>query len=439
MSTCILGGGLTGLTIGNHLSSVFEVLEKNADCGGLCRSFERRGFTFDYCGSHIIFSRDKATLDYMLSLLGDNVASAARNTKIFMDGSFVKYPFENGLGELSLKDRFECLHGYIEAALGKERGELEAPANLEEWIYNNFGKGIAEKYMLPYNEKIWAYDCKTLGTEWVEGRVPRPPIEDVIKSALGIPTEGYTHQLNFHYPKRGGIQALISALEAKIEGHIRRDVKIESIRKKDGKWIVSRGGVENTYDRLVSTIPLGELVRLLEDVPPDVTEAISNLKFTSLISVSLGVERDRLNDFSWVYFPKKEDGLFNRISFPSNFGGHVTPVGKSSALVEITCLLGDEIWEMSDEAIIERVALDIQGAGILEWDDVSFCEVRRQRHAYVVYDIAYSENIEKVQKYFQGQDITLCGRFSEFKYLNMDGCIKRALSVADKLNGEENK
>jgi hypothetical protein len=47
---------------------------------------------------------------------------------------------------------------------------------------------------------------------WVDGRIPRPPVEDIIKSAIGIETEGYTHQAVFSYPLDGGIGALVNAI-----------------------------------------------------------------------------------------------------------------------------------------------------------------------------------------------------------------------------------
>ncbi|MCS7244416.1 MAG: NAD(P)-binding protein, partial [Candidatus Calescibacterium sp.] len=77
MKIAILGGGLTGLTLGYFLSLrkeklEFEILEKESECGGLMRSLNEMEFTFDYGGSHIIFSKDKEVLEFMLNLLGDN-------------------------------------------------------------------------------------------------------------------------------------------------------------------------------------------------------------------------------------------------------------------------------------------------------------------------------------------------------------------------------
>ena len=71
-----------------------------------------------------------------------------------------------------------------------------------------------------------------ISTVWVE-RIPQPPVEDIIKSAFGIPTEGYTHQLYFYYPKVGGIQSLIRAFEEHIKDRIVTNFEVKSIREMD--------------------------------------------------------------------------------------------------------------------------------------------------------------------------------------------------------------
>ena len=42
-------------------------------------------------------------------------------------------------------------------------------------------------------------------------RIPKPPLEDIIRSAEGNNSEGYLHQLFFHYPKKGGIESLVKS------------------------------------------------------------------------------------------------------------------------------------------------------------------------------------------------------------------------------------
>ena len=95
--------------------------------------------------------------------------------------------------------------------------------------------------MVPYNEKIWKYPTDNMSLHWVDGRIPRPPVDDVIKSAIGIATEGYTHQSVFSYPLDGGIEALVKAIAQPVEPCIRTGFPVRSIRKQGGRWLISDG------------------------------------------------------------------------------------------------------------------------------------------------------------------------------------------------------
>ncbi len=429
----ILGGGLTGVVLGRLLNFDVEILEKNGETGGLCRSLCEDGFTFDYGGSHVIFSRNNDVLKFMVDALGENKVRRRRNTKVLYNGHYVKYPFENGLSDLPKQDNFECLYHYVDAQIREARGHPRKPENFREWIYQTFGQGIAEKYMIPYNEKIWNTKAELMGVEWVRTRIPQPPMEDVIRSSLGIETEGYKHQLYFYYPREGGIQSLIGSIESRVNGKVTTNFDVSSIRKEDGTWVVSDGNQERVFDKIVSTIPLFELVSALKDVPEEVGDAVSALKYNSLITVMIGVDAPKLNDISWLYIPDR-DVKAHRVSFPSNYSPCVAPDGKSSVLAEITCTEGDEIWRKSDENIAREVILELDALKILDKDAVCYSSVRRSKYAYVIYDLNYPSNIETANRYFNEIGVDLCGRFSQFRYLNMDACIRNAMAKAHELN-----
>lgn len=426
MKIGILGGGLTGLTIASQLKNDFELLEKNSECGGLCRSLKEEGFTFDYGGAHIIYSRDQNSVDFMLKQLKDNWHQGRRNNKIYYKGHFVKYPFENGLSDLPKEDNFECLYHYL-------KNNYPPPSDFKEWIYHTFGKGIAEKYLLPYNRKIWNTEPEDMSLHWVEGRVPKPPLEDVIKSAIGISTEGYTHQLNFYYPQKGGIQVLIQGLEKKIQDKITRDFTVKKIFKEKDGWCVTDGDIQKKYDLLISTIPIFDLLRSLEDVPEEVKGASSRLQFNSLIAVLLGLEGNSLPPYTAIYFPD-EDLKFNRVGFPHIFSSNNVPSGHSSLVVEITARENDATWRLSDEELLEHSIQGLFRRGLLKPEKVCYKKVVRSKYAYVIYDKDYLKNIDIVRKYIEKKGIILCGRFAEFEYLNMDACVQRGRNLAEKIN-----
>jgi protoporphyrinogen oxidase len=426
MNVGVIGGGLSGLAIGyllNQKKVTFELLEKENECGGLMQTSQEEGYTFDRSGAHIIFSKDERILNFMLNLLKDNVVKNVRNTKVLYKQRYVKYPFENGLADLPKEENFECLRSFVDSLLKKEKGELNEPATFKEWIYYTFGKGIAEKYLIPYNEKIWKYPLEKMDLSWVQ-RVPNPPIGDVIKSSLGIRTEGYTHQLHFYYPKRGGIQALVRCLEGEIQANVFKNFNVKRIVKEDDKWVVSGGRREKLYTKLICSMPIQRVVTALE-APGNVRAAAANLRYNSLINVSLGVNKENVSNLSWLYVPEHSI-LPHKVSFPSNFSPSVAPAGKTSVLAEITCDVGGDVWQMKDADIIDRVTADLDRLNIINERDTSFAKVHRTEFAYVISDINYQENVSIVRNYVTGLGIDLVGRFAQFEYLNMDACLAGA-------------
>lgn len=388
------------------------------------RSLQEDGFTFDYGGSHIVFSKDKEALNFILSIMGENKTKIKRNTKILYKLNYVKYPFENGLSDLPKKDNFECISKFIINFLMREGRLIAAPSNLKEWCYYAFGQGIADRYLIPYNEKIWKHPLDHIGLDWVD-RIPFPPLEDMIKSSLGIDTEGYKHQLHFYYPKYGGIQSIIKSLEKKINGDIIVDFQVKSIRKIDDKWLVSDGKRQKQYDRIISTIPVHGLIEAL-NAPERISNAADRLKFNSIITVMIGLDAPKINDISWLYIPERSC-ITHRISFPSNFSQFVVPENKSSLLAEITCNIGDEIWQMSDESIINRVKKELVKLEIFDESDICYLNLRRLRYAYVINSIDYGADLEILKDYLSRMGIDLLGRFAEFDYINMDQCILRVI------------
>ena len=425
MKIGILGGGLAGLSLGYFLNlknQDFFILEKNPETSGLLKSIQIDGFTFDIGGSHVIFSKNKKILSFILSILKDNIVRIRRNAKILYKGRYIKYPFENGLAELPKRENFECLYYFIRNYTKKEKGLLPSPKNLKEWFYYMFGKGIAEKYLIPYNEKLWKFPLEEMSINWVI-RIPRPPIKDIIKSSLGIPTEGYKHQLYFYYPKLGGIQALAKALERPIKNKIVTNFEVKKIKKEDGKWIVSNGKIEFEFDKIISTIPLGELIKTLRNTPKEIKKAARELKFNSLITIGVGIDKPNINNFSWVYIPGQET-LPHRISFPSNYSPYVSPNKKSSILAEITYRERDEISKMDDDEIAEKTIEDLNTLKIINKKDVVITTVQRIKYAYVIYDLECTENLRKIITYISEIGIDVIGRFGKWEYLNMDQTIE---------------
>jgi protoporphyrinogen oxidase len=423
MNIGILGGGLSGIALQRFLRHPSEVLEKAAVPGGLCRTFWKEGFGFDL-GGHILFSKYPHVNALIDHLLEGNLNRCRRANRILYKGRYLKYPFENDLGSLERQDCYECLIDYL-------KNDHPEPTNFEEWAYYTFGRSIADKYLIPYNRKIWKMEPRDMGLEWVS-RVPRPPVEDVVKSALGIETEGYTHQLYFRYPLQGGAEALIHALVQE-PSRIHCRTAVQSIRREGVQWIVDSGGTTRRYDHLVLCFPIHEAIRCFTDVPAEVSTAVRSLRYNALRVAFLAVNNTSLMDRSAVYIPDPTV-LPHRVCFMGFFSPNMVRPGTSSLVAEITTRSGDAVDQMSDADFLDVVVGDLARAGILRKEDVILRDARRVEYAYPVYDRNYTANVQVVREYIQSLGIDLLGRFAEFDYINSDECLHRALRLADKLN-----
>jgi protoporphyrinogen oxidase len=423
----ILGGGISGLALAAHLERPFELLEASPRLGGLCATVMEDGFTFDAAGPHILFSKNQEILARMVAVLGANVQRKRRENKIWIKGRLVKYPFENGLSDLAPEDCFACILGYLQNPWTKP------PENLEEWSYATFGQGISEQYFLPYNRKIWNREPGEISLEWVS-RIPKPPLEDVLRSAIGIPTEGYLHQLHFFYPSQGGFEALVHGFHAQARhGDVLTGCPATGVSGGPGAWVVETPQGPRRYETLVSTLPIHELAKIWGGFPAPGRMALGRLRYNGLINVLLGMEEDRGYPYTALYVPDPEV-QFHRLSFPRNFSEACAPAGKSSVMAEITARAGDPVWAATDGEILQDTIAHLDRMGLVDPGSISYRKVLRFEYGYPVYDLDYFASVAALRQSVAEQGLLLLGRFAQFDYINSDVCVERAVHLAGTLN-----
>ena len=419
----ILGGGISGIALQYFLRHPSEVLEAATTPGGLCRTFWKDGYGYDI-GGHILFSKHQHINELVDNLLGSNVNRCRRANHVLIKGRYVKYPFENDLAALDREDCYECLIEYLKASYPK-------PTNFEEWMYFAFGKGITEMYLAPYNRKIWKTEPREMNVEWVE-RIPRPPMENVVKSALGIPTEGYTHQLFFRYPLRGGMEAVVTAM-IRDRDRIHCGARVRRIEKNGSGWRVSDDQTTRNYDQIVIAFPIHEAIKCFANVPAEVQQAVAGLRYNVVRVAMIAVNNESLMDRSAIYIPDPTV-MPHRVCYMGFFSPNMVRPGTSSLIAEITSRPGDEVDRTSQGAILERVVDDLDRVNVIRKEDVTVTDMCRMEYGYPVYDLNYHRNTSIVRDYFASLGIPLLGRFAEFDYINSDECLRRAQILAGKLN-----
>jgi protoporphyrinogen oxidase len=421
----ILGAGLAGLSAAYHLDGEHLILERDRDVGGLCRSVNIGGYVFDYA-PHILFTRDDYVRTLFEGLLKGNLFRHTREAYIYLGGAYVRYPFEANLNTLPEEIIQECIDG----VMNRKTAE---PTNFEEWIYTTFGDGIARHYMVPYNRKIWKYDLSRMNIDWIRGRVPSPSVEEMKKGAAGTLRKDYGPNAEFMYPKHGGIGALANQLSRGLDVSLGSEVvEVRPSRTEVRVKYMKEGMIRETSSvKIISSIPLPDLVGILHDPPEDVSKAAGSLAYNSLVCVNIGVKRPDIIDKHWLYFPE-EEFVFNRMSFPMNFSEHTTPRGRSSILVEVT----HRETSVDPEGIRERVIEDLRKTEIItEGDEIEVCDTSAFKYAYVIYDLDHEKNVGIIHEYLESNNIVPVGRFGEWEYFNMDKALLSGRNAASRMRG----
>ncbi len=414
MKIAILGAGVSGLTAARLLKDKghdVTIYEKESTIGGLARTRFTDGYLYDPYGGHIFNSKHKEVVDWVFSILPkENWQFTERNAKIFFNGKYVSYPFELSLCELDIEDAVECVHDFI---LSKEGPE---PTNFKDWLTWNFGKGIADYYMIPYNEKIWAYPLEDMETKWMQGKMPLPTKKEMIHSMLlKNPTERKMPHSTFYYPLKGGIQTMVDAIAAGLD--IRCDYSISRIEKIGNVWSINGSG---SYDRIISTIPLPELPYIMQ-LPEAVINHINGLKYNSLTTVLFNCPK---TDITWLYIPS-HDYKSHRVGYQSALTPYACPTqNEGCGSLEI---IGDKFD--IDESFASKSNILPKELGFSKVIDHEFT-----KYAYVIHDIHYRENVSFIKDYFQkDSSFRLLGRWGTWNYKNMDLCMLDAMELVKEM------
>src|SRR5581483_9328682 len=105
--------------------------------------------------------------------------------------------------------------------------------------------------------------------------------------------------------------------------------------------------------------PITALARTVRPAAPrPVLDAISSLKYVSIIFVYLKLAKPSVSPDSWLYLPEHHLTV-HRISEFKNFSPECAPPDKTLVCAEITCRIGDEHWRAADAELIEMAVSDL--------------------------------------------------------------------------------
>ena len=418
----IIGAGLSGLTTALFLKKGYRIFEKENCPGGLSRTLK---YDNSYCdfGGHWLHIRHDWVKKLVTEDLGISLNSHGRDARISLDGVFGAYPFQNNLGCYAPETIYDCIMGLIEAKYGPRH----QPADFAEYINMAMGTGIGKHFMVPYNTKLWGTPPEKMSTDWMGRFVPVPDVEKALKSII-FPTsknrEGYNQ--TFFYPDKGGIGILPVKLAEAVK-NIDYNAEVVEIDYKR-KVLVLKDGARVRYDRLVSTMPLVELLSKMKSLPDRIIAAGEKLNWTDIIVYNLTV-KGRTKRYNWIYFPDKRLPFF-RMGNYTTVKRSFAPRGMQSLYVEVSQRLDRKPSLPSANDILEGLkAVDV----VARDAEIVSHLITPLRYSYVIYDHNRQDSVSVIQKFLRDHNIYSIGRYGAWEYSSMEDAMSEGKTCAKEL------
>ena len=410
----IVGAGVSGLAFADWLrDDDYLIVEAENEIGGYCRTIQRDGFVWDYSGHFFHFRHPEIERD-LVDRMGDRrVLRIERDSRIWYADRFIDFPFQKNIHQLPEEEYEQCVRDL------RNRPE-EKGGNFKEMLYARYGRGIAEKFLIPYNEKLYALNLTALDADAMGRFFPHASVEEILSNADEPANDGYN--ATFTYPEGGAIQ-YVEALARGVRGdRIALGERVLAIDRK-GK-VATTGKRQIGYDRLISSAPL---VALLDMCGVDYDSGV--LSHNKVQVFNLGFDSKGPTDVHWIYYPQR-DLSFYRVGFYDN----IFDSDRMSLYVEIGLPWDAELSEDERGSLKARVLADLQTCGVLTNQTLVASHDVLLDPAYV--HITTQSNSESAarRELLAAEDVHSIGRYGAWTYCSIEDNIVEARQLADRFS-----
>jgi protoporphyrinogen oxidase len=410
----IIGAGVTGLSFAGHLSEKnYLICEAAEEIGGYCRTIQRDGFVWDYSGHFFHFRHPEIERELVQAIGPERVRRVVKDSRIHYEGRLVDYPFQRNIHQLPEPEFLECLRDLF------QRPSATA-SNFHEMLIAKFGRGITDKFLAPYNEKVYATDLARLDVDAMGRFFPYADAEEIVRGLAARVDASYN--ATFTYPEGGAID-YIHALARGIE--LDRVLLGEPLLQIDLRTKTARTSKrEIRFEYLLSSAPFPRLLAAC-GVPFDRSAYSHN----QVLVYNLGFDTKGPRGLHWIYYPQR-DVCFYRVGFYDN----IFDTPRMSLYVELGYPSDAVLDAATIDATRERVLVDLRKVGVLDGQRLVAEHSVVLDPAYVHITRASMAEVAQQKELLAARGVYSAGRYGSWTYCSIEDNIIEARSLAARFN-----
>ena len=390
IKTLIVGGGITGLSAASFLShSDYLVLEKDSTPGGYCKTTIRGEYTWDYSG-HFFHFNNPEIKDYVLENMESEMLQVNKVTDIDYNKNIIDFPFQFNIDQLPEEEYKECLADLDN--LGK--ADL---TTFKSFVRSTLGKGICDKFIIPYNEKLYACNLDELEYDSMGRFFPK--------------SKSKSYNDTFIYPKGGSYEYIKSVLKRVDNSKILLNTQLLELDLENKIAKTTKGDIK--FEQLISTLPFNK-------INPN-----PKLSANKVAVFNLGFDKGSPIKTHWRYFPGNE--VFYRVGFYNNILGQE----KLSLYVEVGLTKHKPI---DSNVLLEQVLVDLKKCNIITDQQLVEHQFLTMNPAYVHITKESKEIYSEWCQKYNPKGIYSIGRYGSWTYCSIEDNIIEAKHTTELLN-----
>ncbi|MGC2057205.1 MAG: protoporphyrinogen oxidase, partial [Candidatus Sulfotelmatobacter sp.] len=420
----IIGGGISGLAAAFTLEEPrrsgaldYSLYEASPNLGGVLRTEHIDGCIVEAGPDSFITEKPWAanlcrTLGLGDQLIGSN--DADRKTYILVRGRLI--PMPDGLMFMVptkiLPTGFSPLFSWsTKLRMAQELFHPPRPAAADEsvasMVERHYGSEMVDRLADPLLSGVYGGEAASLSVRAV---LPRFAEMERTHGSLGramlaarkkMPRADNKPAPPLFTSLKNGMQQLIETIVPRLnQSSLLTNAPVESIQRDSEGWTVSSGSKSARFDSVILAVPAGVAARLLSTCSSELSSELAAITYSSSITVGLAYDREvrqSLPPGFGFLVPRSEGKRLLAATFVHNKFPHRAPADHALLRCFFAGSSAENIWQLSDDAIITIVRTELQQILGLRAAPL-FSRVYKWKSAMAQYGVGHLERLDRIER-----------------------------------------